>query len=365
MFSNFPFTAIDTELFPASYASAREHWLAQSAKLSAHLHYLPYHCPGTGPEGEALITDTVWIGPESAAKVLVLIAGTHGIEGFAGSAIEIDILRLIAKGYVIIPENTAVLMIHALTPWGYAWQRRCDADGVDLNRNVVDFDKPLPENSGYEQLRPALFLFDAKQREAAFAEFAGQHGREAFESAISAGQYTDPSGPFYGGSAPAHGRLVTEALISHYSLHQRDLAVIDLHTGLGPYGYGEIICDHEPDSAGTAVAGRWYGDSVTLPLLGTSSSVPKTGLLDYAWHRVMNDRSCYITLEFGTYRTHELFEVLLQDHLLWAQPGNQQARDEHRKVMRHHFCPDDAVWQEMVLFRARQVCLLALRGVSS
>ncbi|MDD5125397.1 DUF2817 domain-containing protein, partial [Methylovulum sp.] len=98
---------------------------------------------------------------------------------------------------------------------------------------------------------------------------------------------------------------------------------------------------------------------------GTSSSVPKTGLLDYAWHRVMNARSCYITLEFGTYRTFELFEVLLQDHLLWAQTGNQQARIAHRKVMRHHFCPDDTTWRELVLFRARQVIAQALRGLSS
>jgi len=72
-----------------------------------------------------------------------LIGGTHGIEGFAGSAIEIDVLRLIAGGHVVIPANTAVLMVHALTPWGYAWLRRCDADGVDLNRNVVDFSRPL------------------------------------------------------------------------------------------------------------------------------------------------------------------------------------------------------------------------------
>lgn len=362
---NFPFTAIDTQVFPASYADGRQHWLAQLATLPIPRQHVPYPCPGLGPDGEALITDTVWLGPKSAANVLVLIAGTHGIEGFAGSAIETDMLRLMATGQIILPDNTAVLMVHALTPWGFAWQRRCDADGVDLNRNVVDFAQLLPENQGYEQLRPALYFLDAGQRQTAFAEFAQQHGQEAFEIAISGGQYSDPTGPFYGGQSPAHGRLVSEALINHYSLHQRNLAVIDLHTGLGPFGYGEIICDHDPDSAGAKAASRWYGDSVTLPLLGTSSSVPKTGLLDFAWHRVMNAHSCYVTLEFGTYRTLELFEVLLQDHLLWAQTDNLPARAEHRKIMRHHFCPDDRAWQEMVLFRARQVIAQALRGLCS
>jgi hypothetical protein len=362
MSSYLPFTAIDTELFPANYASGRERWLAE---LGGEMLCFSYPCPGASPEGEALFTDTVWIGSEDAEKVVVLIGGTHGIEGFAGSAIEIDVLRLIAGGHVVIPANTAVLMVHALTPWGYAWLRRCDADGVDLNRNVVDFSRPLPENIGYEALKPALFLNDAQQRKRAFAEFEQLRGREALEKAISAGQYSDPAGPFYGGLAPAHGRLVVEDLIRKYSLQQRDLAVIDLHTGLGSFGYGEIICDHQPDSPATKVARLWYGDSVTLPLLGTSSSVPKLGLLDYAWHAIMNERSCYITLEFGTYRTDQLFEVLLRDHQLWAQSDNDLARREHSQLMRQHFCPDDKAWKEMVLFRARQVISQALRGISA
>jgi hypothetical protein len=293
---------------------------------------------------------------------LVIIAGTHGIEGFAGSAVQIDQLSLLAEGKVVIPANTAILMIHALTPWGYAWQRRCDADGVDLNRNSVDFSEPLPENHGYERLKNTLYLTDAEPRKAAMAELERQYGRVALEKALSAGQYSDPTGPFYGGKSPTHGRLVCEDLMRIYALHDRDLAVIDLHTGLGSYGYGEIICDHQPKSAGTGVAHLLYGDSVTLPFLGTSSSVPKTGLLDYAWHAIMNERSCYVTLEFGTFSTDQLFEILLKDHQLWAQTDNEQARIEHSNIMLHHFYPADQSWQEMLLFRARQVISQGLQG---
>jgi Protein of unknown function (DUF2817) len=264
-----------------------------------------------------------------------------------------------------LPTDTAVLVVHALTPWGYAWLRRCDEDGVDLNRNAVDFSKPLPENLGYESLRNALFSADQEQRKATFAEYERQHGRSALEMAISGGQYTDPTGPFYGGMKPAHGRLVTEDLIQQYNLHERDLAVIDLHSGLGPFGYGEIICDHHPSSLGVQVAQDWYGDSVTLPALGTSSSVPKAGLMDYAWHGIMNGRSCHVALEFGTYPTDQLFEVLLRDHQLWAQPDKPTERLEHSQHMRQHFCPNDEAWKAMVLFRARQVIFQALWGLSA
>ncbi|WP_275575311.1 DUF2817 domain-containing protein [Methylocucumis oryzae] len=141
--------------------------------------------------------------------------------------------------------------------------------------------------------------------------------------------------------------------------------MVDIHTGLGPFGYGEIICDHEPDSLGANTAKHWYGDSVTLPLLGTSFSVPKYGLMDFAWHEIMADsESCCITLEFGTYRTRELFEILLKDHLLWAMTDNDDARAQHAQVMQNYFCPKDCAWRELVLFRSQQVLDQALTGVA-
>lgn len=360
------YSPIKTDSFPGSYVAAQEQFLYLVGKTHQfQSQHNAYPCPGKTPDGDLLATDILWLGDANADKVLVLLAGTHGVEGFVGSAIEFDLLTLISSGELTIPADTAVLIGHALTPWGYAWLRRCDEDGVDLNRNAVDFGKPLPANTGYDLLKDALFSADQGQRQAAFSEYQLQHGRSELEVAISGGQYADPAGPFYGGTKPAHGRLVTEDLIQQYSLQERDLAVIDLHSGLGPFGYGEIICDHHPDSYGVEVAQAWYGDSVTLPALGTSSSVPKAGLMDYLWHGIMNERSCHVTLEFGTYSTDQLFEVLLRDHQLWAQPDNLSERLQHSKLMRQHFCPDDEAWKAMVLFRARQVIAQALHGLSA
>lgn len=365
MASYLTYPAINIDVFPHSYASARKRFLTLAERTNdLNGKQLTFQCPGISQDKESLFTDTLWLGSTNASKVLVLFAGTHGVEGFVGSAIELDHLNLLLEGEIRIPEDTAILIVHALTPWGYSWLRRCDEDGVDLNRNAVDFSLPLPENPGYKALKNALFSADDEQRNHAFAEFEHQHGRPALEVAISGGQYSDSTGPFYGGNKPAHGRIVTEEVIKIYDLHERDLAVIDLHSGLGPYGYGEIICDHSLDSAGISVAQSWYGDSVTLPALGTSSSVPKLGLIDYIWHGIMNKRSCHVTLEFGTYSTDSLFEVILKDHQLWAQPNNMPARLEHGKLMIQHFCPNDADWKASVLFRARQVIAQALQGLS-
>jgi hypothetical protein len=350
---------IDTRVFPVDYASARQRWLTALNAVSAIRHNYP--CAGSGPQGEDLFTDCAWIGSPDANSVVVILAATHGVEGFVGSAVQIDLLNNLVGNAVA--DNTALLLIHGLTPWGYAWSRRCDADGVDLNRNYVNFAQPLPQNPDYDRLRPAMFETDATQRWLLFEDFARHYGRVALEQAISGGQYTDPLGPFFGGRASAHGRLVCEDLIARFDLRRRRLAVIDLHSGLGPYGYGEIICDHAPDSSGAATAQHWYGDAVTLPLAGTSHSVPKLGLLDYLWHAIMGEDSCYITLEFGSYSTERLFEVILQDHLLWAQPATEALRIEHGEQMRRHFCPQDPAWRELVLFRARQVIRQAIEGI--
>jgi hypothetical protein len=80
----------------------------------------------------------------------------------------------------------------------------------------------------------------------------------------------------------------------------------------------------------------------------------------------MDDKSCYVTLEFGSYGTEALFDVLLDDHRLWAQPTlSEVERHQQAKAMLRHFCPDDVIWRELVLFRSRQVIAQAMAGIGA
>lgn len=350
--------------FQPDYRATTEQFLARARAVGIPVEHSLEH---TGPADEPLASHSLWLGAPDADNVLILLSGTHGVEGLAGSAIQADMLAELHAGALHLPPDCACLLVHLLNPWGCAWLRRCDQQGIDLNRNFVDFNQPLPANSGYQTLRDTLFEHDSRQRQQTLASYGDRYGRTALEIAISGGQYSDPAGPFFGGHGPAAANELIHTLIREHQLSHRRLAVIDLHTGLGPYGYGEIICDHMPDSDGTRTAQRWYGDAVTLPAAGTSSSVPKEGLLDYAWHRIMDAESCFVTLEFGTYSTDQLFEVILADHRLHRHglPDWHAATTRAvKQAMRDHFYPRQRQWQELVLFRSRQVIRLALDGLA-
>src|SRR5258708_21487321 len=234
--------AADTR-FPTDYGDARSRFRRAAETAGGQLR--SYRNPTSGPLGEALACDCAWFGPEDAAKVLVIMSGTHGVEGFCGSGIQLDWLE--EGNAAALPADHAALLIHAINPYGFAWIRRVTEENVDLNRNFVDFNGELPTNPAYDELADALvpaalsgLVFAAA--EAKIAAFRARNGEAAFHAARSAGQYKHATGIFYGGTEPSWARRTEEAIIADYRpAGRRPVAMIALPTGLGPFGYGELI----------------------------------------------------------------------------------------------------------------------------
>ncbi|SCB56122.1 Protein of unknown function [Bradyrhizobium shewense] len=329
-----------------------------------------YPSPARGPGGDPLSTDIAWFGDRQASKVGVLISATHGVEGYCGSAAQLDWLA--ERGYEELKSDEAMLLIHAINPYGFAWDRRVTQEGCDLNRNFIDFAAPLPQNEGYDALADSLMpsALDGPifaSAEATIEKYRATHGEIAYRKARTSGQYRHPTGMFFGGFGPTVARQTLERIVSDYSIPSRQLVlIIDYHTGLGPYGYGELQCEQASGMTGYQRARDIFGHSVTSPDLGTSSALVLNGTQDDYWQRLLGDRHVYVCLEFGTYPPEAARPVLRADHWLYAY-GQAQIQTEFgrgvRRRVKQHYYPDRADWKEMVLYRTRQVHRQMMQGM--
>ncbi len=367
MLKSFSLSALNC--FSEDYISARKNLLEAYRLVSPRLQkqHQSYQHPLPGPTAETLTCDTLYIGSNQHPQhLLVLISATHGVEGFAGSALQTDFLGQLEE-LLEQHKNLGVMLIHAVNPWGFAWLRRYDHQGIDLNRNFIDFKQALPANQEFDNYLPKLLNPDIINPEQ-IHKLWENIDQEAFIDTVARGQYCHDTACFYGGKKPSWSRTIIQQITSLPQVRQaKRLAVIDLHSGLGPYGYGEVINDHPPATTGFNYAHSWYGNNAQSVALGDGCSTVKTGLIDYHWHSVIGERGCFVTLEFGTYPLKQLWISVLAEQIYNNEAQRLKIpRDlQHSTVieLKKFFYPAERSWQEQVIFRGRQIFDLAISGM--
>ncbi|MDM0085181.1 M14 family metallopeptidase [Variovorax sp. J31P179] len=352
-------------LFSHSYAEAREKFLSAAARrgLPVESHELEL----VGADGETLATDVVLDGPADASRMLLVISGVHGVEGFCGSAVQTGMLLAAHQGADAL-RDTAVLHVHAINPFGFSHLRRVTQENVDLNRNFVDFAKPLPVNPGYaeihELLLPAAWPPEAEV-EAALAAYRDRHGARGLQRAMSLGQHGFADGMFFGGHRPTWSNDTFRRILKRHAPKVRQLASIDIHTGLGAYGVGErIFASFDDDPAVLVRAERWWGE-LTSVTTGTSTSIPLTGPIQTAiTEECRGAQHVGICLEYGTWPSERVTGALRAEHWLHRHGDTDAARSAAiKRALKDAFYPDAADWKRAVWQQASQACLSALEGL--
>ena len=106
-----------------------------------------------------------------------MLSGVHGDERFSSSAIQCAALdRWSAEPL----GDVRIVFVHAVNPWRMANWRRQTESNVDLNRNFIDFDSPLPTNEDYDVVAADLVPagYDEESRAAADTKEAGNKTSE-------------------------------------------------------------------------------------------------------------------------------------------------------------------------------------------
>lgn len=315
-----------------TYEQARQKFLAALPQARAFV------LPGIlGLQNDELSVDVASVGYPQAECVLVIISGTYGPRGFCRSGIQIDWLALLERSS--LPENVGLLFIHGLNPYGFAWDPRVKQGGCDLNRNFVNLAASAPACYNELVAHCALAALEESSFEIAretIRQFKPADGERTFQIIQKSGQYIDPNGMFLIDRCWSTRTL--DAIAREYAeVSRKFVAVIDLHTGLGPYGYGELQSEHIAASQFLAIAGRKFGPSLTSEDLGTSSSIPIRSSLQLYSEQLLGDgRYLYLCLEYGTFDT-EVAHRALADQWLHIHGSGNRTGTRGREVP--HACP--------------------------
>jgi Protein of unknown function (DUF2817) len=323
--------------------------------------------------------------------LLIVSSACHGVEGYCGSGVQVFALHDAEWREKVKKAGVAVLYIHALNPYGFSHLRRVTNENVDLNRNFQDFSQALPEataNPGYASLHDLLlpaqwpptpenialcadWMAARALKDSENADEAS--GLRAYQQAVTKGQYTHADGLFYGGNSPTWSNTTLRQVMKKYAQRCQHLAWIDLHTGLGPSGFGERIFACKNDAIAYARAVRWWGNAgnpsgetpVTSIYIGSSSSAFLTGLM---WQCVYEEapqaQYTAIAMEYGTQPVAEVLNALRADHWL---ANHAQASDALRAQIKQQlldaFYVNTDDWKGQIVSQARQSMFQAVDGL--
>ena len=344
------------DCFAKDYQQARDKFVSAARISGAQIEN--YLNPCIGRQGEELYCDVALLGSPNAGKFIVIISATHGVEGFAGSAIQVGLLR--ERIGEKLPADTALLLIHAINPFGMSHIRRTNEDNVDLNRNFCDFSMPLPVNPGYDELATAI---TPKTRSywtellcwGRLVWYGLIHVRAALASTISGGQFSHPDGLFYGGKAETWSNQTLKSILTRWVAHANTVVVIDFHTGLGRAGNAEIILNDPPHSMNYQRAIQIWGDQVKTTASGESVSAHLNSSLKLGIKRILPDADVTaVGLEFGTVSRMKVFNALRAENQFYHNgSGNKDEGDSIKQQLKGAFYPDQEGWKTMVLKRGK------------
>ena len=366
-------------LFPESYAASR-------ARFREDVHVVEERWPEARLEHHGLSGDedlTIdWIkapARERQQKLLMFTTGEHGIEAFVGSAM----LRLFLDEFLprLNPEDTGLLLVHAINPWGMQHRRRTNRANVDLNRNFVPDPAFLDRsfNPCYDRLRPLLNpegpLRSVSTCTLSFSlgliRCMASLGAGQLAEATLLGQYCFPGGLYYGGEAlQEETRVLCDLYRDHIRAYEQ-VVHLDMHTGYGPrYQMSVVNSWMEPRDSAELERAFCY------PLVVKTNPAEFYGMrgdmIDYLYDLVRSQfphkRFYSTSFEFGTLgdslsaRLRSLRTMIFENRVHWFGARSPAVRARVEREFEELFAPREERWRKKAVSDARQACEGILRA---
>lgn len=365
-------------LFPETYQSSRQRFRENLQRIRAFW-------PQAALSQKRLSTDedlTIdWIyadGLDRHDKVILLTTGEHGIEGYVGSAM----LQRFVDVYLerLNPDNTGLLLVHAINPWGMKYHRRVNANNVDLNRNFVYDGEFKPNyNQDYDYVHPLLnpekAIHDLTISKLFFhlglARILFQQGIKTFHSASLQGQYRYPEGMYYGGTElQEETRTLTQLYRQVFSAYDQILH-LDMHTGYGPRYQMSIVNSAHEEVASKELEVRFNYPLIVAANLDEFYAI-RGDMIDFVYtlwqHEFPEKRMYAASFEFGTLgnsyfgKVHCPVAMVLENRLHWHGAVNRKTEAQVKREFEELFNPSAIDWKRKAVADADQAFLGILKA---
>jgi len=346
------------DLFSPDFSTAQKRFRNAAHCAGARIHSLPL---GINVErGGPLEIDIAWLGPQQPIRALIHVCGIHGVEGFAGSAVQLALLDQPPA----LPADCALILVHILNPYGMAHLRRANEHNVDLNRNFF-FDTTgwRGARDGYAALDGFLNPPSPPSRTDFF------HGRlllawarlskNAVNQAVAGGQYHFPKGIFYGGNGLETGPQRYCDWLTGHLLGVQKLFVIDVHCGIGVYGRQSLFL------SSPAVAAGELSRALRLPVVTREQATNIMGYAHEGGHGGIYGQllpaavAISLTQEFGTYSGLRLLRALRAENQ-HHHYGDGSLSHWSKLQLKRMFCPEDPTWRSQVVTQGCELVRQAL-----
>lgn len=355
------------------YSAQRARFLAAVVRSGGVETSYPH--PLSGPNGEPLFTDVAVVGDPAAEKLMLIVSGTHGVEGYYGSDSQIAWLETLNRA--AMPDNVALVMVHLINPWGTAHLRRVNEDNADLNRNFIDFVAGAPHNEAYGELHAVYTCRDIDGPERAQAEALLLEKRQALGWAgvkriVEAGQYQFADGIFFGGQQASWSHLTLKTIIDRHLSQAKQIVSFDLHTGAGAYGHPMLIAIAEHDYPALQQGREIFGEWLTVLITGadrnseTGVTATATGYLSqFMLDNLPQTQLLQLVVECGTLEGEEMHRRVRDDH--WLHLSGDPASERGQRIKRDlfdGFYPEDPDWQAAIALRTQQIFARAWKALT-
>jgi hypothetical protein len=344
--------AVAEDTFSADYITARRRFRDLSQRAGADCHVLPISAHG--PNGAELSIDIAVLGSRTPRRVVLHSSGLHGVEGFVGSALQLQLLGSPPPG---LEDDTALVLVHVLNPYGMAWLRRVNESNVDLNRNFIRAGEQWQgADATYARLNDFLNPasppgYDAFYLRAALAVM--RFGFATLQQAVAGGQYEFAQGLFFGGRAQQQGPRVYEHWLGEHFPDVEKLVSIDVHSGLGPWATGSNLVQVKNG----ALSNAFYSKTAT----GLSQSKTHLKMHNKPMYHVRGGQGDMLTAlypgrsldvivqEFGTYGALRVLHALREENRLHHFGDASDIQHPARRRLREMFCPHSRRWRQSVI----------------